>query len=338
MPFLTALFDLNGTATRKQALRVFAVVLVVFAAFAAVERFTPPYSRFVAPLVGLTYVWWWASLVRRFHDSGRSGGWSVFLLIPVLNLAVSVVGLLLRQGRPYNDSNAGLRLAGTLGLVIYAVLSVSRVFWAPYAFSTESMKPTILVGDYLMVRHLAADDMTWGDVVAFRHPVQGVAMVKRLIGLPGDVVQMRAGRVVLNGTDLLQTEAGMFLEPFQPQGPFGNLPRCLNAVVGVGGTCEKALAEEHQADGRSYRIANIETGGPFDDTPEFTVPKGHFFFLGDNRDNSADSRIAQSAAGLGFVPMENVIGRVSRVMFSSAGTYLWHIWDWRADRMFRSVE
>ena len=133
MPFLTALFDLNGTATRKQALRVFAVVLVVFAAFAAVERFTPPYSRFVAPLVGLTYVWWWASLVRRFHDSGRSGGWSVFLLIPVLNLAVSVVGLLLRQGRPYNDSNAGLRLAGTLGLVIYAVLSVSRVFWAPYA-------------------------------------------------------------------------------------------------------------------------------------------------------------------------------------------------------------
>ncbi|TXH98099.1 MAG: signal peptidase I [Pseudorhodobacter sp.] len=338
MPLFEALFDLNGTRTRKQALRVFLVLLGLYAGYLLIEKHAPFQTRFVAPLVGLAYVWWWATLVRRFHDAGRSGGWTVLLLVPGANLVVSLAGLVLRQGRPFNDSNAGLRLAGTLVLVAYALLSLSRLFWAPYAIPAESMKPTLLVGDQIVMRYQSAGSLTRGDVVVFRHPVNGVPMVKRLIGLPGDVVQMRAGRVLLNGADLVQADAGMFSEPFQPQGPYGNLPRCLNAVVGVGGTCDKALTTETQGDGRSYRIASIETGGPFDDTPPFTVPAGHFFFLGDNRDNSNDSRIAQTAGGLGFVAVENVIGQVSRVMISSAGKSPWQVWDWRGERMFKAVE
>ena len=78
--------------------------------------------------------------------------------------------------------------------------------------------------------------------------------------------------------------------------------------------------------------------GPLDNTPVFTVPAGHYFFMGDNRDNSTDSRVNQLARGVGFVPAENLIGRADRIMFSSAGRSLFYIWTWRPDRVFQSLE
>ena len=338
MPFLTALFDLNGTATRKQALRVFLVLLGAIALAMAVETFAPAYSHFAVPLLGLAYVWWWSTLIRRFHDAGRSGIWAVLLLVPVIGLVVSIAGLILRQRRPFNDSNAGLRLAGTLGLAAIAALSLSRLFWAPYWIPSESMKPALLVGDYAVVRHVGAASLTRGDVVVFRHPNKPSEMVMRLIGLPGDTVQMQGGLVILNSAALDHADAGTFKETFQPQGPTKSLPRCRNAVVGVGGVCEKGLMRETQPDGRSYLVADIETRGAFDDTPVFTVPQGQIFLLGDNRDNAVDSRIAQGAGGVGFVPVENVVGRVTRTLFSSAGSSLWAVWTWRGDRIFKAVE
>lgn len=338
MAFLTALFDLNGTSTRKQALRVFAVVLIGLAGLAVIERLAPAYTRFAVPVVGLLHVWWWATAVRRLHDAGRSGAWVVLVLLPVLGLVASAVVLALRSDRSFNDSHAGLRLAGSIGLVLVAILSLSRVFWAPYWIPAESMKPTLLVGDYLVVRHAQMDDLVLGDIVAFRHPVTGQPMVDRLIGLPGDTVLLQGGQVVLNGAPLVQAEAGMMRETYGPQGPLATLPRCFNAVVGVGGVCEKQLFRETLPDGRSYLVANIENGAFADDIGPFTVPAGQMFLLGDNRDNSSDSRFAQGAGGLGFVPAENVIGQGTRVIFSAAGASLWAVWNWRADRMFRSVE
>ncbi len=338
MSVLTALFDLNGTATRKQAFRVFLVVLATFGSAALVERFAPTLLRFVIPVAGLLGVWWWATLVRRFHDAGRSGAWAVLLPVPIVGLLVSVAGLFLKPDRPFNDSNAGLRMAGTLGLVFVALLALSRVFWAPYWIPSESMKPSLLVGDYFVTRLGNGANMQRGDVVVFRHPVNGATMVARLVGLPGDQVAMKAGAPVLNGATLAQTEAGLLGETYGPQGPNGVMPRCTNAVVGVGGICEKRLQRETLPDGRSYLVADIETGSFADDTAIFTVPEGQLFLLGDNRDNSTDSRFAQGAGGMGFVPAENVIGRATRVIVSSAGAQLWALWDWRWARIFKAVE
>ena len=73
-------------------------------------------------------------------------------------------------------------------------------------------------------------------------------------------------------------------------------------------------------------------------TPVFSVPEGHYFFMGDNRDNSTDSRVNQLARGVGFVPAENLIGRADRIMFSSAGKSLFYVWTWRGDRFFKGIE
>jgi signal peptidase I len=78
--------------------------------------------------------------------------------------------------------------------------------------------------------------------------------------------------------------------------------------------------------------------GPNDNTPVYTVPEGHYFFMGDNRDNSTDSRVNPLARGVGFVPEENLIGRADRVMFSAAGRSLFFVWTWRPDRFFHRIE
>jgi len=338
MPFLTALFDLNGTATRKQALRVFLVLLFALVSLVLVRAFLPLAGRFVDPVVGMIVVWWFATMVRRLHDAGHSGGWALFLLVPYVGVLVAIWVLMLRGERPFNNSHAGLRAAGTAGLVLMAVLSLSRVFWAPYWSASEAMKPSVRVGDYLVTRYARPENLARGDVVVFRHPLTGVPMVARLIGLPGDRVQMAGGAVVLNEARIKQADAGLMSEPFLPQGPMRLLPRCTNGVVGIGGRCDLALLRESLPEGRSYLTGNLDDASFADNTETFTVPAGQLFLLGDHRDNSADSRLAQAAGGLGFVPAENVIGRVTRVVFSSAGTYLWQMWDWRGDRIFKAVE
>jgi signal peptidase I len=83
---------------------------------------------------------------------------------------------------------------------------------------------------------------------------------------------------------------------------------------------------------------NITDGSRGDDTPEFIVPEGHYFMMGDNRDNSVDSRFPQSIGGVGFVPFENILGRADRVMFSSAGQRMVYFWTWRSDRFFEAIE
>mgnify|MGYP006208009301 CR=1 FL=1 len=121
--FETALFDLNGTATRKQALRVFLVLLLALVSLVLVRAFLPSAGRFADPVVGMIVVWWFATMVRRLHDAGHSGGWALFLLVPYVGVLVAIWVLMLRGDRPFNNSHAGLRAAGTAGLVLMAVLS-----------------------------------------------------------------------------------------------------------------------------------------------------------------------------------------------------------------------
>lgn len=232
------------------------------------------------------------------------------------------------------------------------------LFFQPFWIPSGSMKDTLLIGDFLFVNKMAygysshscpfslcpipgrimGSDPERGDVVVFRHPVRGVDFIKRVIGLPGDTVQMRGGVLWLNGQEVPQTPAGVFAEAKLPQGSQRIPPRCANEPVPEGGICEKPRFTETLPGGRSHDVLNIVDGWIADDTPVFTVPEGTYFFMGDNRDNSEDSRFDPSTGGLGFVPAEYLIGRADRIMFSSAGRSLLFFWTWRPDRFFKAVD
>ena len=115
------------------------------------------------------------------------------------------------------------------------------------------------------------------------------------------------------------------------------MPRCANEVVEQNGICKKEKFVETLPNGVSHSILNFMRQ-TVDDTPVYHVPVGHYFFLGDNRDNSSDSRISQSRGGVGFVPFENLVGRADRVLLSSAGRSMFAFWTWRGDRFFEGIE
>ncbi len=243
-------------------------------------------------------------------------------------------------------------------------------FWIP----SGSMKDTLLIGDFLFVNKMAygysyascpsiriprlgididAEDFCgftkgenkrlWGaepeigDVVVFRHPVTGRDFIKRLVGREGDEIQFKDGVMYINGTAVELAEAPKFVEEYAPQGRFGNKPACENGTVGFGAMCEKSKQIETLPNGHSHAILNIRNS-PADNTGIYAVPDGHYFFVGDNRDNSTDSRFPQTAGGVGFVPYEDLIGRADRVVFSSAGSRMLFFWTWRSDRFFKAID
>ncbi len=244
--------------------------------------------------------------------------------------------------------------------VVYALLLagvIRTLFFQPFWIPSGSMKPTLLIGDFLFVNKMAygysryscpfamcpfsgrilAREPKRGDVVVFVHPTNHTDYIKRLIGLPGDEIQMIDGILYINGEVLPQQDAGVFSEPNAPQGPMRSLPRCMNRPVPAGGDCEKEEAIETLPGGKEHAVLNIDDSFG-DTTPVFTVPQGEFFFMGDNRDNSMDSRFPRSAGGVGFVPFENLVGRADRVIFSSAGPSMLAFWTWRPDRFFKAIQ
>ena len=229
-----------------------------------------------------------------------------------------------------------LAAVAAVALIGLAVAS-GALAWQRYWIPAGAMKPTLLVGDYIVVKGHWRYEPAQGEVVVYRHPVNGAVFISRIIGLPGDRVQMVAGALHLNGARVETAPAGDFTEIYEPQGPAGGLPRCANAPVAMGETCLKHLLRETLPGGPSYYVLNI--GASFaDDTPVFTVPEGHLFMMGDNRDNSQDSRFDQRAGGVGFVPVDNVLGRARFTLFSSAGRSLLFAWTWRRDRFFKAIE
>ena len=257
-----------------------------------------------------------------------------------------------------------LVLAGIFRTVLF------QPFWIP----SGSMKDTLLIGDFLFVNKMAygysyascpsiripavgidlgaedfcgfiedredrifGSDPERGDIVVFRHPVDGRDFIKRLIGLPGDRIQMRDGLLYINDEPVEIEPAGTFTEVMEPQGPLGARPQCANGVVGMGAICEKQRYIETLPNGTQHAILDVGNR-PSDNTGVFTVPADQFFFMGDNRDNSTDSRFPQSARGVGFVERKDLVGRADRVMFSSAGRSMFAFWTWRPDRFFKALD
>jgi len=233
----------------------------------------------------------------------------------------------------------------TLRTVIYAVLIalVVRTFaYEPFNIPSGSMIPTLLVGDYLFVSkfsygysryslpfglplvsdRILADEPERGDVVVFKLPKDNETdYIKRLIGLPGDRIQVKGGVLHINGQamarDLLETRA---------------VPSF------AGRTIEVREYLETLPNGRQHLIWEDGDGQPYDNTREFVVPSGHYFFMGDNRDHSEDSR-----ATVGFVPFENLVGRAEFLFFSQNGeASFWQVWRWpttiRWGRIFNGID
>ena len=243
-------------------------------------------------------------------------------------------------------------------LIALLIAGVFRtLFFQPFWIPSGSMKQTLLIGDFLFVNKMAYGYSRWscpfgvcpitgrifgsepehGDIVVFRHPGTGADYIKRVVGLPGDRVQMRDGSLWLNDEEVPQEPDGVFEQVYERQGRMGQFPRCENAPVGEGGTCTKSRYIETLPNGVSYPVLNITDNSPGDNTPVFTVPEDHFFFLGDNRDNSLDSRAPRNVGGVGMVPADHLIGRARHVMFSSAGSSMLYFWTWRSDRFFERL-
>ena len=280
-----------------------------------------------------------------------------------------------RDRREAAEADGGL-IAGaweTVKTVVWALLiagAFRTLLFQPFWIPSGSMKDTLLIGDFLFVNKMAygysyascpsvpftgidaADLCGWadgdntriwsampqrGDVVVFRHPVTGADFIKRLIGLPGDRIQMQEGLLQINGEPVEVEPVEPFVETYAPQGPQGLPPSCIGGAQAPGANCVSDRYVETLPGGVSHSILDIGRSQA-DDTGVFTVPEGHFFFMGDNRDNSTDSRFPQAARGVGFVPFENLVGRADRVMFSSAGRSMLAFWTWRPDRFFRAID
>jgi signal peptidase I len=251
-------------------------------------------------------------------------------------------------------------LVETVKTIFWALLIAGvfrTLFFQPFWIPTGSMKDTLLIGDFLFVNKMAYGysqhscpfslctfiDGRWfgseperGDVIVFRHPVNGADFIKRVVGLPGDRVQMRDGVLYVNDEEAAQEPVEPFVEIKNRQGSQGTVPRCANDPVPQGGECVKARAIETLPDGTSHSVLDIARSAT-DDTPVYVVPEGGYFFMGDNRDNSSDSRVPRSLGGVGFVPFENLVGRADRVIFSSAGRSMFFFWTWRPGRFFEKI-
>ena len=334
---------LEGVASRREAW--FWWLLLVGAGLLSTETvqgafgFHGAVRALVWIVIGALAAQFVSVLVRRMHDTERSGWWVLLTLVPLIG-ALPFAYFMLAASHPRAGNRWPWHSAYSLGwgvLILLGLLVASLMVWAPVWINQGSMKPTLLVGDVVFALRTPSLVPVRGDIVVFRHPVTGAPVTERLIGLPGDRIEMRAGVLILNDTPVPQVPDGAFQEIYERQGPLAQFPRCENAPVGQGGTCSKSRAIETLPNGVSYAIVSIEAAGYVDTTAVFTVPEGEFFVLGDNRDNAADSRLPTTAGGVGFVPFSALVGRVDRVLASASGPSILAVWTWRFDRILQAL-
>lgn len=227
--------------------------------------------------------------------------------------------------------------------LVIAVFVFRSFLFAFYTIPSESMLPRLWNGDYFVAAKWPYGYSRWslpfnlplipgqgfsspparGDVVVFKHPVDKIDYVKRAIALPGDSVALRGGQLFLNGAPVPRVRMTDFVIPLSPNTrcAWGGLPRA--------GACAYARFRETLPSGVSYDTLDFGPT-PQDDFGPIVVPRGTVFLLGDNRDNSQDSRFpARSGAGVGLVPQELLVARASVMVWSTDGSARWLLpWTW----------
>lgn len=238
-----------------------------------------------------------------------------------------------------------------LKLALFVLVLRSFVF-APFSIPSESMLPRLMIGDYLIVAkwpygfthysipfspplwegRLFGRNPERGDVVVFKAPPsQRQDYIKRVIGLPGDLIEVRNGQVILNGTAIPRKRIADFVEPLTDNSACKKSDVMQFREKASDGTerCRYPRYQETLPNGKSYAVLDLgSTSG--DDTQVYSVPADHVFLMGDNRDRSVDSRFAAvDGAGIGIVPTENIIGRAWFSVFSTDGSAEWlKPWTW----------
>jgi signal peptidase I len=249
--------------------------------------------------------------------------------------------------KPEDESWADL--LKTVFYTLLIVLALRTFVFQNFNIPSGSMEGTLLVGDYLFVEkfpygysryslpfggwpfgslmhgRIFAHPPQRGDVVVFKMPNPRSAeymqdFIKRVIGLPGDRVQMIQGTLFINDRRVPKVRVADFIETVD--GAVRHVPQYRETLPG----------------GKSYLTLDRMEDGPLDTTPVNVVPPGHYIMMGDNRDNSDDSRDE-----VGFVPFENIEGRAAMRFFSSDGSaHFWEFWKWpgaiRYKRLFTSID
>lgn len=230
--------------------------------------------------------------------------------------------------------------------ILYAgliAIGIRTVAFEPFNIPSGSMIPTLQIGDYLFVSKFSYGYSRYslpfspplfsgrifgrlpdrGDVAVFKYPRDpSIDYIKRIVGLPGDRLQMKGGQLFINGTQVARVDAGTDVAEDE-KGIGTQLKRYMETLPG----------------GREHYILKASDNEPLDNTVEYKVPEGYVFAMGDNRDNSSDSRVMNS---VGFIPVDNLVGRAEFIFFSIDPTASWlQPWLWpqeiRWNRLFSGI-
>ena len=231
-----------------------------------------------------------------------------------------------------------------------AIVLIFRSFiFSPFNIPSESMLPRLMNGDYLLAAkwpygyskyslplnlplipdRIFASQPERGDVVIFKAPpLNDMDYIKRVIGLPGDEIQMRGGILHINGTAVKHERIDNFIIPVSANTDCA-APQFQSVNDSAEPVCIYPRFRDTLPGGRSFEVLDLGTT-PQDDTAPVIVPEGMLFLMGDNRDNSQDSRFpATPGGGIGLVPQDNLVGKATIVMWSTDGSVEWlKPWTW----------